>query len=106
LDLGSSLASKEVYLSNIYFYGGALSTADETLSQVKIFPNPTNDVWTLSSPNTIVDIQVFDILGKQVVSINPNTNEATINATNLKDGLYLAKISTINGSQTVKLIKN
>jgi hypothetical protein len=106
LDLGSTLASKEIFLSNIYFYGGALSTPEETLSQVRIFPNPSNSIWTISSPNTIVDVQVFDILGKQVISLNPDNTEATLDASNLRDGLYLAKISTENGSQTVKLIKN
>lgn len=106
LDLGSTLASKEVFLSNIYFYGGALSTSDEMFSQVKIFPNPSNSEWTISSPNTLLEIKVYDILGKQVISINPENTEAIIDASNLKDGLYLAKISTVNGNKTVKLIKN
>ena len=106
LDLGSSLASKEVYLSNIYFYGGALSTADETLGQLKVYPNPSNTQWTISSVSTIEQIQLFDILGKQVINLNPSNNEVVIDANSLKDGLYLAKVSTANGSSTIKLIKN
>lgn len=106
LDLGSSLASKEVYLSNIYFYGGALSTADETLGQLKVYPNPSNTQWTISSVATIEQIQLFDILGKQVINLNPSNNEVVIDANSLKDGLYLAKVSTANGSSTIKLIKN
>lgn len=106
LDLGSTLASKEIFLSNIYFYGGALSTADEILAQVKVFPNPSNDIWSITSPNALMEIQIFDILGKQVLSMNPYNTEVVIDASNFKDGLYLAKISTENGSKTVKLIKN
>ncbi|WP_461597718.1 T9SS type A sorting domain-containing protein [Winogradskyella sp.] len=106
LDLGSTLASKEVYLSNVYFYGGSLSTPDFALSEFKVFPNPTNNVWNISSANLINDVAVFDILGKQVISLSPNSNEAVIDASSLKTGVYMARIEGVNGSKTIKLVKN
>jgi hypothetical protein len=70
-------------------------------------PSEVSASIRITQDNTgLVTITVFDILGKQVININPNGEEAVIDASNLKDGLYLAKISTVNGSQTVKLIKN
>ena len=42
-------------------------------------------------------IQVFDILGKQVLSLAPNAIEAKIDASVLKSGLYFAKIIQLMG---------
>ena len=46
------------------------------------------------------------MLGKQVISLNPNSEEVTIDASELPTGLYFAKIATEIGSNSVKLIKN
>jgi len=46
------------------------------------------------------------LLGKQVLSVTPNAIEAKIDASILKSGMYFAKITTDNGSSTLKLIKN
>ena len=50
-------------------------------------------------------IQVFDILGKQVLSLTPEATEAKIDASVLKSGLYFAKINTDNGSSSLKLVR-
>lgn len=97
-----------IYFDNIYFSTtNTLSTSSFALEEMTIAPNPTNSEWNIKTVSqTITNITVFDILGKQVIKMSPNSAEAVIDASNLKDGLYLAKISTENGSQTVKLIKN
>lgn len=96
------------WYDNLYLHKGTLLSTNEFLkASFTVSPNPTNSQWHVKTVDqNITNITVFDILGKQVVSLNPNSTEAMIDATNLKDGLYLAKISTANGSQTVKLIKN
>jgi len=84
-----------------------LSVNDFELTPVKAFPNPTDNVWNIKTNNlTFNSIQVFDVLGKQVLSLNPETNNAVIDATNLSNGLYFAKVNTDKGSSTLKLIKN
>ncbi|TPV33394.1 T9SS type A sorting domain-containing protein [Paucihalobacter ruber] len=97
-----------VYYDNLYLHKGTvLSTNEFSADAFTVSPNPTNSFWNVKTVSqTITNITVFDILGKQVVNINPNAAEAVIDASSLRDGLYLAKISTENGSQTVKLIKN
>lgn len=101
-------ANGTVYVDNVYFSKvSTLSISDVLADEISVFPNPSKDTWTINtSTQNITNITVFDILGKQVISINPDNTEAVIDASNLRDGLYLAKISTVNGSQTVKLIKN
>lgn len=82
-----------------------LSTNDVSLSEFKIFPNPTQNNWTISSTQQISKIQVYDILGKNVLNMNPELGEVTIDASVLNNGLYFAKIHTANGVNSVKLIK-
>ncbi|WP_243470881.1 T9SS type A sorting domain-containing protein [Winogradskyella sp. MH6] len=107
LDLGSGLASKEVYISNVYFYGGTLSTLDvEATIDFKVFPNPTQADWSISSSNIINSIAVYDILGKQVLSLKPNSNQVVLDASSLRSGIYITKIEGENGTKTVKLVKN
>lgn len=91
---------------NVVIEGVTLGIEDNEISSFTSFPNPTKDSWTISTKNIEMStIRVFDILGKNVLSISPNKSEATIDATNLKSGLYFAKIQTPNGSSSVKLVK-
>ncbi len=83
-----------------------LSVDQFEASNFNVFPNPTVDKWTVSSNTNIRTITVFDVLGKQVLMIQPNSQRVQISATNLNSGLYIAKIESDSGTKTMKLIKN
>lgn len=74
------------------------------LDQVSIYPNPTNTgSVTITSPNTdAMNVQVFDILGKQVK--NETLTNNTLNVSNLKSGVYILKITQNNATTTKKLV--
>ncbi|WP_370392507.1 T9SS type A sorting domain-containing protein [uncultured Winogradskyella sp.] len=108
-EVGSTLPGTTIYIGNVYFRGGTLSTPDVELgNSFAVAPNPSNDVWNIKAANNqnVTSIVVYDMLGKQVLSLEPNTNEVTLNAADLKSGIYLAKLATANGSKTIKLVKN
>ncbi|MDG1714911.1 T9SS type A sorting domain-containing protein [Lacinutrix sp.] len=95
-----------LYIDNFLFTNGdLLSTANFTDAKFSVFPNPTNATWNVISNSVINTISVYDILGKQVISVSPNTLETSIDASNLKTGVYFARIDGVNGSKTVKLIR-
>jgi len=85
----------------------SLSIEDLAFNQFKLYPNPTKDVWVFDNPSTsIKTIQIFDAFGKTVLNLNPNANQVEVNAQVLSQGLYLAKVSLVDGSETtVKIIK-
>jgi hypothetical protein len=84
-----------------------LSTDNFKLSQVKAFPNPTNNVWNIQTNNqNIQSVVVYDILGKQVLSLNPKTSGVLINSKDLSNGLYFAKVKTNLGESNLRLVKN
>ncbi len=93
-------------IDNITLGATVLSIDDFELSSLKAYPNPTQDNWIVKSKNQkISSIQVYDILGKQVLSLTPDTSEATIDGSSLKAGLYFAKIKSDNSLQSIKLVK-
>ncbi|MFK7905864.1 MAG: T9SS type A sorting domain-containing protein, partial [Chitinophagales bacterium] len=101
--------SGDIYLDNIYFHRDIVSTNDILLESVGayVYPNPTQGNWTLKTNNVEMSlIQVFDMAGKHILSLNPeNNNVATIDAHNLNTGLYFAQVTTPKGVFSMKLIK-
>ncbi|SHI71195.1 T9SS type A sorting domain-containing protein [Algibacter luteus] len=99
--------ANEVANGSVVVEGVSLSTTDFNTVQYNTYPNPTIDSWTVESNNVIINsIQVFDALGKNVLSIVPNTNKTIIDASNLKSGIYFAKVSSDSGTSSIKLVKN
>lgn len=84
----------------------SLGINNDEQNGLNVFPNPANSQWTIHSENTdITLVEVFDLQGKLMLSLNPNSPIAEINASNLVKGIYLSKISTDSGTSTIKLAK-
>jgi hypothetical protein len=45
------------------------------------------------------------MLGRSVYTKATSSNDVSVNASNLSKGTYFAKVSTENGTSTVKLVK-
>ena len=102
-------AGKDFYFDNVYFSKTAFTLGTEGFSKAefKVYPNPTQNSWTVKAQNAQIEtINVYDVLGKNVLSLSPNTSETTVNAGSLKAGLYFAQIKTESGINSIKLIKN
>lgn len=97
-----------VFFDNIYFTSETvLGVNDVALSDFNVSPNPTNALWTIKTNNQIISaVQVFDVLGKQIMALSPNSNTVSINGYNLKSGLYFAQVSTSGGiTSSLKLVR-
>lgn len=71
--------------------------------QVAVFPNPFENNIYISSKTEISDMQLFDVLGKEVeISVNKNMIDSSF----LASGIYFLKLKSGNSEQTFKLIKN
>lgn len=104
-NLGNGTAASTFYFDDVEHVTSLLSE-EFTATTFKCYPNPTSDIWTVRTKNeNISSIQLFDILGKKVLSLSPNATEVTINGTNLKSGLYFAKIRTASTTSSIKLVK-
>jgi hypothetical protein len=82
----------------------SLSTDNFEATKFSLYPNPTDTgfVTISSSNNDAMNVQVFDILGKQVK--NETLVDNTLNVSNLNTGVYIVKITQNNASITKKLV--
>lgn len=104
-NLGNGTATSTFYFDDVQQVS-TLGIKDNDLTSFNVYPNPTQDRWNIKADTeNISKINVFDVLGKQVLSLSPNSREAIINGSNLKSGLYFAKIKTDNSTSSIKLIK-
>lgn len=77
-------------------------------SSLRLYPNPSDTILNIEFKSVIADgtLEVYDLLGKQVFaqSITSN-NTSQINVTEWESGLYLVKISSENGEETKRFVK-
>lgn len=79
-----------------------LSTKENNIEGLNIFPNPANDVLNITSNNTAdKNVQLFDLTGKKVLDV---TTVSTVNVSTLKAGIYVAKINEAGKTATRKVI--
>ena len=79
---------------------------DNSFVNVSVYPNPSNSNWNFRTGNTVItSVEVFNLLGKRVVSQNNNSTEITISTQGLTSGIYIARITTEQGVKSVKLIR-
>ena len=73
-------------------------------------PNPTNGAFAVSASNYSgeVTIEVLDLAGKQITmsreNIGPNAS-ANIDLGAASNGVYLVKVSDMEETHTIKIIK-
>ena len=91
--------------ANVVITPQVLSLDDQELNAFKVYPNPSNGNWNVSSTSSIKTIEVFDVLGQRVSAQIPNALEATIDGGQFQSGLYFAKIEGDNGTKTVRLVR-
>lgn len=99
--------NNSVWYDNLYvFEAAALSTDDFAINNFNVSPNPTNNNWNLEANTLVESIEVFDLLGKNVISLTPNSQNVAIDASSLNTGIYLARITANGSTRSLKLIKN
>lgn len=92
--------------SGDYSFVNSLAINDFSLNSVKIFPNPTVSSWTIQSEQIIDKIELIDISGKTIQTIEPNRTYFSIDSTNLTNGIYFLKLYSSINSMVQKIIKN
>ncbi len=111
--IGSSLEYDETSMTWInisddtpgaFAQGTPLSIKQNAISGLKVYPNPVVDgkFFIDTQANASKEVNVFDILGKQV--LKTVTTENTVNVANIKSGVYIVKITEEGKTATRKLV--
>ena len=88
----------------INFCVGTVSAPTEMSTEMSIYPNPTTGMLNIASNDEIDSIEIFNSIGTTVVSSNVAGNSSAIDMSNLPNGMYFVRVSTSNGTETVKVV--
>ena len=78
---------------------------NEVESEFKIYPNPTNGLFTVNSVNgsAIQTLDIYDVAGRRVMSVNPQRSLVTIDITELSRGLYTIQLRGESLTQSMRI---
>ena len=83
-----------------------LSTDEfENQAAFTYYPNPVKNTLTLNAQNTIENVTMYNMLGQEVLSANPNSVDSDIDMSNLANGSYFVKVTIANITETIRVIK-
>jgi hypothetical protein len=80
----------------------SLSTDNLLNDKIIIYPNPVEDLIHINTGLTILEVEIYDVLGKRLNFIKLNNRK--IDMTNTNKGIYVLKIKTEIGIITKKII--
>ena len=84
----------------------SIEQENTTKNQISIYPNPTNGIVHISTPNeTIEKINVYDITGRLLKSQNGINKNEMISIQELPSSIYLIEVKTDKGTKTLKILK-
>lgn len=82
-----------------------LSNTNVTLTRATLYPNPVNDVLTISHPENISNVSIYNLLGQKVFDRNYNDTQIKVDVASLASGTYLIKTIINNQPSISKIIK-
>ncbi len=101
--------AQNVFQIDDYVFGvySTLSIKNYEIPGLAAYPNPTNSSWTISTGGQEIQaIDLYNVIGKRVLRLEPNNISANVDALSLAPGVYIATIKTEKGTSSRKLIKN
>ncbi|MCH2489607.1 MAG: T9SS type A sorting domain-containing protein [Flavobacteriales bacterium] len=106
MDFFSIDANNMMFVDDVdYRQGNVLSNDEFSATNFSVYPNPVKDVLNIESATAVDSIEVYDVLGKRVLTASPDRISPSIDMSALTSGAYMVKVTIGNASKTVKVIK-
>lgn len=74
-------------------------------NQVNVYPNPTSGSIVVSSLQTILSVNVYDMTGRLIKSVEPNNERCELNLSDCHSGMYYLYAQTNDGVSRLKIQK-
>ena len=81
-----------------------VSVGENQLSNVKLYPNPTSGQLNIEAEE-MTSISVYDLVGQCLMQMSVKDGQATLDMSQLQNGIYLIKVSTANGSVMQRVVR-
>ena len=95
-----------VYIDNVFFFDNLTSVSSFKENDVKLFPNPVQSKFTISTEKNLEEVRIYDALGSLVLNKRVLDNTSNFDIAHLSNGIYVV-VAIIDGETLVdRLIKN
>ncbi len=88
-----------------YFTVGIEEVITDNIS-AKVYPNPVSNDLNIECGERIESLDIYDALGRKVISKENTPKSTTIDVSNLDNGIYILKLRTAKGSGEYKIVVN
>lgn len=82
-----------------------LTTADFDDRSFKAYPNPVKDVLEVSAKQNIKNLEIYNLIGQQVMTVPSDGDHVKVDLRLLSQGTYIVKVTTQDRIKTLKVIK-
>ena len=83
-----------------------LSTTDvENPVAFSYYPNPVKNTLTLNAQNNIENVRMYNMLGQEVMNVQPQTVDSELDMARLETGTYFVQVTIANVTKTVRVVK-
>jgi predicted phage tail protein len=82
----------------------AINNVNESKSTLKVYPNPNNGIINIIGEK-LGQVELLNVQGQIIKTFSITDENATIDISELLNGIYLLKIQTKNGYTVKKIIK-
>ena len=102
----TSLGVQDIFVAK--YTDETMSLNDKNIFPFNLYPNPANTVVNINDVPVGTSLQITDLSGKKVFNTVIKTGYITINTGSLINGVYILKLTSLNGETAVKklIIKN
>ena len=98
---GDTFGQAEDYTVSV----GTLSNTRFDSTDFTYYPNPVNDILSISTASTVDNIKVYNMLGQMVVETAPKVSNPQVDMNELQSGVYLVTLEVEGSLQTFRVIK-
>ncbi len=91
---------------SITFTTSTVGVEHYELEHTEVYPNPTTGQFRIQNTEVrIQSVEVFDVYGKLMYSVEVNDNTVTVDASNYASGVYFIRINTDKGLVNRRIVK-
>lgn len=83
---------------------GNVGIGSVAMNDLNVYPNPTNGILTIDNQVNADRISIFDMMGREVMVLNPSEGSQTIDVSGLESGNYILSFRSEQGTFAKRII--
>jgi len=91
--------------SGVLTVTGTLGLEDQIIEGFGFYPNPTKDNILLNAKQNIDQVELYNLLGQQVMIAQPGVSSYKLNLSSLNTGVYFMKVKVADKTGTYKVVR-